>query len=51
MAVVEERQSANRALRDNDSRTAREILIGLHQRFPDNGLYSLELNRLAAATP
>jgi hypothetical protein len=39
------------ALRDNDSRTAREILIELHQRFPDNGLYSLELNRLVTSTP
>lgn len=39
------------ALRDNDLQKARDILTGLHQRFPDNQLYSLELSRLTAATP
>jgi hypothetical protein len=36
------------ALRDNQPQKAREILTELHERFPDNELYSLELNRLAA---
>lgn len=35
------------ALRDNEPQRAREILTGLHERFPDNELYSVELNRLA----
>jgi hypothetical protein len=35
------------ALRDNQPQKAREILTELHERFPDNELYSLELNRLA----
>lgn len=39
------------ALRENDPPKAREILTELHKRFPDNELYSLELNRLVAATP
>jgi hypothetical protein len=39
------------ALRDNHPAKARKILTELHERFPDNQLYSLELNRLAAATP
>jgi len=39
------------ALRENNPEKARKILTELHQRFPDNGLYSLELNRLVAATP
>jgi hypothetical protein len=34
------------ALRDNQPQKAREILTELHERFPDNELYSLELNRL-----
>lgn len=34
------------ALRDNQPEKARSILAELHQRFPDNGLYSAELNRL-----
>ena len=37
------------ALRDNHPEKPREILAGLHQRFPDNELYTLELNRLATA--
>ncbi len=37
------------ALRDNEPQKARELLTGLHERFPDNGLYSLELDRLASA--
>jgi len=36
------------ALRDNQPRKAREILMELHERFPDNELYSLELNRLSS---
>jgi hypothetical protein len=39
------------ALRDNHPEKAREILTELHERFPDNQLYSVELNRLAAAMP
>jgi hypothetical protein len=39
------------ALRDNHAEKAREILTELHDRFPNNQLYSVELNRLAAATP
>lgn len=35
------------ALRDGHPEKAREILAELHQRFPDNQLYALELNRLA----
>lgn len=38
------------ALRDNQKDKAREILSELHNRFPDNALYSLELNRLSAST-
>lgn len=38
------------ALRDGHSEKAREILAELHQRFPDNDLYALELNRLAETT-
>jgi hypothetical protein len=34
------------ALRDKDSKQARELLTGLAQEFPDNGLYRRELNRL-----
>ena len=34
------------ALRDGHPETAREILAELHQRFPDNRLYALELSRL-----
>jgi hypothetical protein len=34
------------ALRDNNRERAREILNGLHARFPDNELYSRELARL-----
>jgi hypothetical protein len=37
------------ALRDNQTEKARVILIGLHNRFPDNQLYSLELERLNGA--
>jgi hypothetical protein len=36
------------ALRDNQRDKAREILTGLHDRFPDNQLYALELGRLVA---
>jgi hypothetical protein len=39
------------ALRDNHPAKARKILTELHERFPDNQLYTLELNRLAAVTP
>jgi hypothetical protein len=39
------------ALRDNDPPKARKILTELHERFPDNKLYSLELDRLVAAKP
>jgi hypothetical protein len=38
------------ALRDNDREQARSILTGLRDRFPDNELYSRELNRLTAET-
>jgi hypothetical protein len=38
------------ALRDNQKDKAREILSELHNRFPDNRLYSVELNRLTAST-
>jgi len=34
------------ALRDNDRERAREILVGLRDRFPENKLYSRELDRL-----
>jgi hypothetical protein len=33
-------------LRDNNPAGARELLFGLHQRFPDNPLYLQELNHL-----
>ncbi len=36
------------ALRDKDVSSAREILGELHRRFPDNDLYTRELNRLDA---
>ena len=36
------------ALRNNEPQKAREILTQLHQRFPNNELYSLELNRLTS---
>lgn len=36
------------ALRDNERQKAREILSRLHERFPNNDLYSLELNRLTS---
>jgi len=39
------------ALRDNHPEKARAILTELHNRFPDNQLYSLELNRLTAVAP
>ena len=39
------------ALRDNDTSKARQILTELHERFPHNELYSVELNRLLAAMP
>ena len=35
------------ALRDSQPEKARQILAELHERFPDNELYTLELNRLA----
>jgi hypothetical protein len=35
------------ALRSNDTAGARQILTGLHERFPHNPLYERELNRLA----
>lgn len=38
------------ALRDNNRERAREILGGLHDRFPDNELYSRELARLTSDT-
>ena len=38
------------ALRDNQPEKAREILAELHERFPDNELYALELSRLASTT-
>src|SRR5205823_2084431 len=34
------------ALRDNQRDHARGILAGLHERFPDNPLYTRELNSL-----
>src|SRR5262249_49746340 len=34
------------ALRDNNPALAREILSELHRRFPDNELYTRELNRI-----
>jgi hypothetical protein len=37
------------AVRDNHPEKAREILTELHNRFPDNKLYSRELNGLVAA--
>ena len=37
------------ALRDNQKDKAREIVSELHKRFPDNHLYSVELNRLTAS--
>jgi hypothetical protein len=36
------------ALRDNNRERAREILSGLRDRFPDNELYSRELDRLTS---
>ena len=36
------------ALRDNNRERAREILSGLHDRFPNNELYSRELTRLTS---
>ena len=36
------------ALRDNNRERARELLSGLHERFPENKLYSHELERLSA---
>jgi hypothetical protein len=36
------------ALRDNNRPLARELLSGLHNRFPNNPLYLVELNRLTA---
>lgn len=36
------------ALRDNNRSLARELLSGLHDRFPNNPLYLVELNRLNA---
>jgi Tetratricopeptide repeat len=38
------------ALRDGHPEKAREILAELHQRFPDNELYTRELSRLATTT-
>ena len=38
------------ALRDNNRERAREILGGLHDRFPDNELYARELTRLTTET-
>lgn len=38
------------ALRDNDHKRAREILSGLHDRFPNNELYARELGRLPVET-
>jgi hypothetical protein len=38
------------ALRDNNREQARSILTGLRDRFPDNELYSRELNRLNVET-
>jgi len=39
------------ALRNNQKDKAREILVELHRRFPDNHLYSFEIDRLTAPTP
>jgi hypothetical protein len=39
------------ALRDNDREQARSILKGLRDRFPDNELYSRELDRLTVQAP
>ena len=36
------------ALRDNNRALARDLLSGLHNRFPNNPLYLVELNRLNA---
>jgi len=36
------------ALRDNNRALARDLLSGLHNRFPNNPLYLTELNRLTA---
>jgi hypothetical protein len=38
------------ALRDHNPASARELLSGLHNRFPDNQLYVRELSRLGAAS-
>ncbi len=38
------------ALRDNNPTGARQILAGLHERFPHNPLYERELNRLPTET-
>lgn len=38
------------ALRDNNPKEARQILAGLHERFPHNPLYERELNRLPTET-
>jgi hypothetical protein len=38
------------ALRDNQKDKAREILTELHDRFPDNQLYTVELDRLVATS-
>lgn len=38
------------ALRDNNPARAREILEELHQRFPDNELYTREMNRVEKGT-
>ena len=35
------------ALRDNNRSLARDLLSGLHNRFPNNPLYLKELNRLS----
>jgi hypothetical protein len=37
-------------LRDNQKDKAREILTELHNRFPDNQLYTVELDRLVATS-
>ncbi len=36
------------ALRDKNPEQASELLRGLHARFPDNGLYSAELDRISS---
>jgi hypothetical protein len=36
------------ALRDNNRERARELVAGLHERFPENELYARELDRLKA---